>query len=552
MGSLGSLRQLDVSCNELQVLPASLGQLHSLRDLNVRRNQLSALPQELSELPLVRLDFSCNRVTRIPVCYRHLRHLQTILLENNPLQSPPAQICLKGKIHIFKYLNVEACSKAVPDLAEFTRASRPTGFNTCLTDEFFLMRQCGGLDSGFNSVDSGSKRWSGNESTDEFSDLSCRIAELAREPRLSKEKRDRAANGDAEQIDFIDSSMEEEEAKPEGGSQGVAPAEEKRKAEKSLPHRADAGEKASNSRPSVGPGPPREEPPSEERRRPETLQIWQERERRSQALEKRDSMLRVTAKGGPGGVQGPANSNGPAESSGLPHRKQRTQATDPPSVSSPVSRQLEPLTSQACSPPGREPGAAQKPSSFLFRSSSRSAVKPSSGPGVAAECDAGGGSGRGPGQWGHPVPTGQSPAPALGALHPCPISCRAEAEHAQKSQERGEFPGGLSSPGGPRGFPVPAPACATRGEFGPAGPDRPGPAQRCSAPEEAAVPGRCSQQDLKAGGDGGPGGQGLCCLMWAGQFLRGHCPLARDCPEEGDCGPSSAPEGPVKGSRPSA
>uniref|UniRef100_A0A8C8RJI5 Calponin-homology (CH) domain-containing protein n=1 Tax=Pelusios castaneus TaxID=367368 RepID=A0A8C8RJI5_9SAUR len=378
MGSLGSLRQLDVSCNELQVLPASLGQLHSLRDLNVRRNQLSALPQELSELPLVRLDFSCNRVTRIPVCYRHLRHLQTILLENNPLQSPPAQICLKGKIHIFKYLNVEACSKAVPDLAEFTRASRPTGFNTCLTDEFFLMRQCGGLDSGFNSVDSGSKRWSGNESTDEFSDLSCRIAELAREPRLSKEKRDRAANGDAEQIDFIDSSMEEEEAKPEGGSQGVAPAEEKRKAEKSLPHRADAGEKASNSRPSVGPGPPREEPPSEERRRPETLQIWQERERRSQALEKRDSMLRVTAKGGPGGVQGPANSNGPAESSGLPHRKQRTQATDPPSVSSPVSRQLEPLTSQACSPPGREPGAAQKPSSFLFRSSSRSAVKPSS------------------------------------------------------------------------------------------------------------------------------------------------------------------------------
>ncbi|XP_026502796.2 leucine-rich repeat and calponin homology domain-containing protein 3-like, partial [Terrapene carolina triunguis] len=129
-GSLSNLRQLDVSCNELQSLPASMGRLGSLRDLNVRRNQLTALPEELSELPLVRLDFSCNRVARIPVCYRHLRHLQTILLDNNPLQSPPAQICLKGKIHIFKYLNLEACSKMGPDLADFARASRPTGFST--------------------------------------------------------------------------------------------------------------------------------------------------------------------------------------------------------------------------------------------------------------------------------------------------------------------------------------------------------------------------------------------------------------------------------------
>ncbi|XP_067411169.1 LOW QUALITY PROTEIN: leucine-rich repeat and calponin homology domain-containing protein 4 [Emydura macquarii macquarii] len=378
-GSLGNLRQLDVSCNELQALPASVGQLLSLRDLNVRRNQLSTLPEELSELPLVRLDFSCNRVTRIPVCYRRLRHLQTVLLDNNPLQSPPAQICLKGKIHIFKYLNVEACSKTVPDLAELARASRPTGFSTCLSDEFFPLRQYGGLDSGFNSVDSGSKRWSGNESTDEFSDLSFRIAELVREPRQPQEKQDRAANGDPEQIDFINSSVEEE-AKPEGGSQ----AEEKRKAEGSLPQMADVGDKAPNSRLSVGPSPPREEPPGEERRRPETLQIWRERERQ-QALEKRDSLRRVAARGGPGDAQGPANSNGRLENSSRAPRKQRAQATEPPpSAPSPTSpgqrlRQLEPLPSQVCSP-GREPGSVQKPSSFLFRSSSRSAVKPSSAP----------------------------------------------------------------------------------------------------------------------------------------------------------------------------
>ncbi|PIO13895.1 hypothetical protein AB205_0184690 [Aquarana catesbeiana] len=139
-----------------------MGSLESLRELNVRRNQLTSLPEELSELPLVRLDISCNRISHIPVCYRHLRHLQTIILDNNPLQYPPAQICLKGKVHIFKYLNIEACSKPTPELSDLGKMSRPTSFTTCLTD-VYSSKPYGCLDSGFNSVDSGSKRWSGNE-----------------------------------------------------------------------------------------------------------------------------------------------------------------------------------------------------------------------------------------------------------------------------------------------------------------------------------------------------------------------------------------------------
>ncbi|KAK4805161.1 hypothetical protein QYF61_013276 [Mycteria americana] len=250
IGALGALRQLDVSCNELRALPASVGQLKSLRDLNLRRNQLTVLPAELSELPLVRLDFSCNRVVAIPRCYRRLRHLQIILADNNPLQSPPAQVCLKGKVHIFKYLHLEA---------EAATATRPPP--TCLTDELCPLRQRGGLDSGFNSVDSGSKRWSGNESTDEFS-------ELARQPR---EKRSRggerggdpvtpwgppspppgatvtplgatvtppgthchppspptsaAGDSDPEQVDFIEGSLtgEEEEETPLEEQQGSSP-----------------------------------------------------------------------------------------------------------------------------------------------------------------------------------------------------------------------------------------------------------------------------------------------------------------------------------------
>ncbi|XP_061050269.1 DISP complex protein LRCH3 isoform X3 [Eubalaena glacialis] len=227
IGHLRHLTELDVSCNEIQTIPSQIGNLEALRDLNVRRNHLVRLPEELVELPLIRLDFSCNKITTIPVCYRNLRHLQMITLDNNPLQSPPAQICIKGKIHIFKYLNIQAC-KIAPDLPDYDR--RPMGFGSC-HEELYSGRPYGALDSGFNSVDSGDKRWSGNEPTDEFSDLPLRVAEITKEQRLRRESQYQenrssivVTNGgvehDLDQIDYIDSCTaeeEEEEVRPPKG-----------------------------------------------------------------------------------------------------------------------------------------------------------------------------------------------------------------------------------------------------------------------------------------------------------------------------------------------
>uniref|UniRef100_A0A8K9WYC8 Calponin-homology (CH) domain-containing protein n=1 Tax=Oncorhynchus mykiss TaxID=8022 RepID=A0A8K9WYC8_ONCMY len=218
LGQLLQLTELDVSCNEIQTLPPQVGRLDSLRDLNIRRNHLARLPPELSELPLVRLDFSCNKVISIPVCYRNLRHLQSIVLDNNPLQNPPAQICIKGMIHIFKYLNNEA-SKTPPELPDYDR--RPLPFGSCV-EELYPDRPYGALDSGFNSVDSGDKRWSGNEPTDELSDLPLRVAEITKEQRQRREREEHRTTGshpvtngtlegDLEQIDFIDSCAGEEE-----------------------------------------------------------------------------------------------------------------------------------------------------------------------------------------------------------------------------------------------------------------------------------------------------------------------------------------------------
>ncbi|KAM4037171.1 leucine-rich repeat and calponin homology domain-containing protein 4 isoform 2-T2 [Anomaloglossus baeobatrachus] len=435
VGGMGSLRQLDLSCNELQSLPAQMGALRSLRELNVRRNQLSSLPEEISELPLTRLDFSCNRVARIPPSFCRLRHLQSIVLDNNPLQYPPAQICLKGKVHIFKYLNIEACSKSAPELEKL---SRPTSFTTCLTDDLYS-QPYGGLDSGFNSVDSGSKRWSGNESADELSDLSFRVSGLGRDVRQFKEKLNGAANGENELPDFMDSSTNDDEEGSRGGSGPsvmAAPQEQSKPERHSTPRPEERHstprpeerhstprpeerhstprpeerhstprpeerhstprpeERHSTPRPEERHSTPRPEertlvcrsepsPPgtrqdlaTEERRRPETLLIWKERER--QQLQQRQEVLRRPSVDRRESIQ-----KTPSCTSSSPQSHSET-TNSVPGVSSDGCSRLRSQGSQTellkpQSPSETSASSVQKPNSFLFRSCSRGAVRSAAG-----------------------------------------------------------------------------------------------------------------------------------------------------------------------------
>ncbi|KAL0970484.1 hypothetical protein UPYG_G00242680 [Umbra pygmaea] len=401
--TLTHLRQLDVSCNELQILPAELGQLESLRDLNLRRNQLTTLPEVLSELPLVRLDVSCNRISHVPVCYRHLRHLQTIALDNNPLQMPPAQVCSKGKYHIFKFLNMEACKKSQEELE---RVLRPTGFNGCLSDQELFPGQYGGLDSGFNSVDSGSKRWSGIESVDDFSERSLRMAELNRDRRNLAEEDEAetpdTVNGEAEQVDFIDSSVAEEEEECRTNPPTPALTAPPQKVEKSSPpphtQEASSSRKCSISI-EVGGSAVRPLSPSsptlDERRRPGTLLIWQERERaqqQNQGPRARDnSLLKTsTAKTGSHVATTLLSQTGSSLSGGSPENsnsqnglRKRCASADQmapsvtPLIQRSVSRTDIPSSPKASSPSGQ----SQKPNSFLFRTSSRCSVQSQVGSG---------------------------------------------------------------------------------------------------------------------------------------------------------------------------
>ncbi|XP_061664409.1 leucine-rich repeat and calponin homology domain-containing protein 4 isoform X2 [Syngnathoides biaculeatus] len=412
--ALVHLRQLDVSCNELRCLPAELGQLECLRDLNLRRNQLSALPEEISELPLIRLDVSCNRITQVPLCYRHLRHLQSISLDSNPLQMPPAQICSKGKYHIFKYLNVEACKRSQEELE---RHLRPTGFNSCLSDQELFTSQFGGLDSGFNSVDSGSKRWSGNEATDDFSERSLRISEVSRDQRNLEEEEEEEeeeekeshlevskVNGRGERVDFIDSSVteeEEEEMKTGPPTPPLVALESKERTvlshDEAPIRRSSLHVEVATRLPSPSPSPQSPCSPSmEERRRPGTLLIWQERERLQQQHHQGDkpSLVKSFSKTGSlvtsAALTGSSRADGPTPESSPSHCGLRLRCTSTehadalsssatPHLQCSRSRTAEPrsLAEGPSSPKTSPPALNQKPNSFLFRTSSRSNVRPS-------------------------------------------------------------------------------------------------------------------------------------------------------------------------------
>ncbi|XP_059403990.1 leucine-rich repeat and calponin homology domain-containing protein 2-like isoform X2 [Carassius carassius] len=224
IGKAKDLMELDISCNEIQVLPAQMGKLLTLRELNIRRNCLQVLPDELSDLPLIRLDFSCNKITEIPISYRKLKQLQYIILDNNPMQSPPAQICLKGKFHIFKYLNLQACQldkkPDTLDLPSLGKRCLPQQLTDSMED--FYPSKNHGPDSGIGS-DNGDKRLSATEpSDDDTMSLHSQVSETARaDAHILLTKLD--SNKDQDPYDFIDPNPDEEATLSEGDLRHNAP-----------------------------------------------------------------------------------------------------------------------------------------------------------------------------------------------------------------------------------------------------------------------------------------------------------------------------------------
>lgn len=124
MGNLKTLVDLDLSCNMLSSLPVTFGDLSGLKDLNVRHNFITHIPSELTETPLVRLDLSYNRIAIIPPSYRFLKDLKHLDISNNPLVCPPAQYAERGRVHIFKLLEILVWQQEQKELLEYEKTFR--------------------------------------------------------------------------------------------------------------------------------------------------------------------------------------------------------------------------------------------------------------------------------------------------------------------------------------------------------------------------------------------------------------------------------------------
>lgn len=105
---MSQLTELDASCNQLTHLPPRMGDLRSLHSLILRNNLLLALPVEITFLKLERLDLRDNRIGILPIEIRDMTTLIELAVDDNPLTSPPASLCKRGRVHIFKYLENEA------------------------------------------------------------------------------------------------------------------------------------------------------------------------------------------------------------------------------------------------------------------------------------------------------------------------------------------------------------------------------------------------------------------------------------------------------------
>ncbi|CAH8517126.1 unnamed protein product [Schistosoma turkestanicum] len=103
--TLKYLVELDLSYNQIDHLPDSIGELVSLEVLDLTSNRLEALPNRIGELVrLVQLELESNQITSIPLNIGQLCQLQILNLDVNKLSRLPSTI---GNLNNLKKLRVK-------------------------------------------------------------------------------------------------------------------------------------------------------------------------------------------------------------------------------------------------------------------------------------------------------------------------------------------------------------------------------------------------------------------------------------------------------------
>ncbi|PKA47331.1 LRR repeats and ubiquitin-like domain-containing protein [Apostasia shenzhenica] len=93
IGSLSSLKKLDLHTNRISELPDSIGDLISLLYLNVCGNQLTSLPSTIGKLhQLEYLDLGSNQISLLPETIESLVSLKRLNVERNNIEELPYTI----------------------------------------------------------------------------------------------------------------------------------------------------------------------------------------------------------------------------------------------------------------------------------------------------------------------------------------------------------------------------------------------------------------------------------------------------------------------------
>jgi Leucine-rich repeat (LRR) protein len=98
---------LNVSSNQLKLLPDSVGQLQRLRILNASSNHLKALPASVGNLKCLQcVDLRDNKHLKVlPASLALATGLKDLTLDSWRFEYPPEEIAVQGTVGILRFLS---------------------------------------------------------------------------------------------------------------------------------------------------------------------------------------------------------------------------------------------------------------------------------------------------------------------------------------------------------------------------------------------------------------------------------------------------------------
>mmetsp|Transcript_95119 Transcript_95119/g.264299 ORF Transcript_95119/g.264299 Transcript_95119/m.264299 type:complete len:258 (-) Transcript_95119:34-807(-) len=94
LGTLSLLTEFNCSANQIQELPNTLGRLERLKTLKCNANKLDTLPDSIGDCKsLETIIATNNRIQELPTSMGSLHHLRTLQLGSNRLQALPLELC---------------------------------------------------------------------------------------------------------------------------------------------------------------------------------------------------------------------------------------------------------------------------------------------------------------------------------------------------------------------------------------------------------------------------------------------------------------------------